>query len=296
MVYGGCHDDCCHKKPHHCKRQQNQDDVDSFPSANTGNSFLPDDSFGIAPGGTNDGQFPDTDASGGFPGANTGSQLPAENGSQQFPSNNANGQLPNGNFGSQFPSDGSADLIPGSGSNGQNPNGATGNQFPNESAGSLPGNGVNEQNPSGGIQFPGENNQQQQPTNNQQFQPADNQQTLNNLPGAAPIDAPGASEQGSETQSIPATLFDDLPGFLGITFPGQSQQSTTPGMSISTKDINTDEPSGTLLENSTEEDDDNLEPLDEDSLDEQSTSGADLPIITTRGLGFLSIAVVLCGF
>ncbi|KAJ2789498.1 hypothetical protein H4R20_007170, partial [Coemansia guatemalensis] len=149
-----------------------QGGLGAFPSVDSGNN-LPDSSFGAAPGGASDGQFPV--ASGASPDANTGGQLPAGFDSQLFPTDNAN---------AQFPSNGAAGLNPANGSNEQPSNGNFGNQFPTDGSGGLiPGGGSNGQAPSNGIQFPSENGQQQQ-------QPVGGQQTqLNNQPGATPVDA-----------------------------------------------------------------------------------------------------------
>ncbi|KAJ2520725.1 hypothetical protein H4217_001861 [Coemansia sp. RSA 1939] len=87
-------------------------------------------------------------------------------------------------------------------------------------------------------------NSLQQPSNNNYYVPAQNTaagypQDLsgNNAPYpsqqqqqpvANPAPTSPAQETGSatQTQSIPSTIFDDLPGFLGITFPNQFQTTS----------------------------------------------------------------------
>ncbi|KAI9500555.1 hypothetical protein GGI25_001670 [Coemansia spiralis] len=57
----------------------------------------------------------------------------------------------------------------------------------------------------------------------------------NKEPVGSGISSPSAVQNGptneptgSATQTIPSTIFNDLPGFLGLTFPGQMQQPTSP--------------------------------------------------------------------
>ncbi|KAJ1792902.1 hypothetical protein LPJ59_004785 [Coemansia sp. RSA 2399] len=79
-----------------------------------------------------------------------------------------------------------------------------------------------------------------QQTQSQQMQTDDSDQT--------------AGPSGSQSQSLPSTLFDDLPGFLGVTLPGQSQASaptTTSGLISADSDA-----ARTSVVSSTSDDDD----------------------------------------
>ncbi|KAJ2312675.1 hypothetical protein IWW54_001953 [Coemansia sp. RSA 2705] len=92
----------------------------------------------------------------------------------------------------------------------------------------------------------GNNNAGLFPQDNNSLLPQDSGSAdLNNLFPANPIDSQGQqpgqaptqnadsdNQQASNTQSIPSTIFDDLPGFLGITFPGQANSNVDPSATI----------------------------------------------------------------
>ncbi|KAJ2351326.1 hypothetical protein IWW50_006983 [Coemansia erecta] len=157
---------------------------------------------------------------------NTIAQLPADN-SDLFAS-----QAPQGlDNNVQFPADNtggvSAQGPAGANNNGQFPSTDVPNngQFPSTDAlnnGQFPSNnGLNN------GQFPPNNSfdNSQLPSNDgfDSQQPASDNE--DDLPLATNTAEQPAGQQ--QTQTLPSTIFDDLPGFLGITFPGQVDSSAT---------------------------------------------------------------------
>ncbi|KAJ2145803.1 hypothetical protein IW136_000835 [Coemansia sp. RSA 678] len=201
--------------PHVCpfaKRQQvgpntgnnaglDNESIGQVPNANGNNGqSLDNTGFGQVPAGNNNEQFPLGDntgfGNGLFPsGDNTGI------GNGQLPSGDntgfGNGQFPSGNNGfgnDQFPSGDNT------GFNNQFPSDAN-NQFPSNANNQFPANSIN-------------NNEDALLNSLIPTAPSQQQSTL------------GPNNEG-QTQSIPSSIFDDLPGFLGISFPGQIDPDAT---------------------------------------------------------------------
>ncbi|KAJ1769441.1 hypothetical protein EV179_004245 [Coemansia sp. RSA 487] len=97
-------------------------------------------------------------------------------------------------------------------------------------------------------------------------QPEQQQQQQQHQTGSA---EPTASGSDTQTQSIPSTIFDDLPGFLGITFPGQAQPSASAGVAGSTP-TGSDTPSDNVATDNAR---DNTDPLN-NSAKTMATSNA----------------------
>ncbi|KAJ2482148.1 hypothetical protein IWW56_001293 [Coemansia sp. RSA 2131] len=162
-------------------------------------------------------------------GPNTGNNaVPADNGSElagQAPNANGDnglvpdntgafGQVPAGNNNGLFPSDANTGF-----GNGQSPlgdNTGLDNQFPS---------GDN----AGFNQFPSDANTgfNQFPTDSNNLQDTD--ALLNSLVPTAPSQQQSTFDPNNneQSQSIPSSIFDDLPGFLGLSFPGQVDPDAT---------------------------------------------------------------------
>ncbi|KAJ2663253.1 hypothetical protein IW148_002586 [Coemansia sp. RSA 1199] len=165
------------------------------PNANGDNGLVPDNTgaFGQVPAGNNNGLFP-SDANTGF-------------GNGSFPSGDntgfGNGQSPLGDntgLDNQFPSDANTGF----------------NQFPSDAN-------------TGFNQFPSDANTgfNQFPTDSNNLQDTD--ALLNSLVPTAPSQQQSTPNPNNneQSQSIPSSIFDDLPGFLGLSFPGQVDPDAT---------------------------------------------------------------------
>ncbi|KAJ2440540.1 hypothetical protein IWW46_003936, partial [Coemansia sp. RSA 2440] len=153
------------------------------------------------------GQVPNANGDNGQSLDNTGfGQVPAGNNNEQFPLGDntgfGNGQFPSGDntgFGNdQFPSGDNTgfgnDQFPSDANTGFN------NQFPSNANTQFPTNSIN-----------------------------NDDALLNSLIPTAPSQQQSTLDPNNQgqTQSIPSSIFDDLPGFLGISFPGQVDPDAT---------------------------------------------------------------------
>ncbi|KAJ1858465.1 hypothetical protein GGH12_005175 [Coemansia sp. RSA 1822] len=183
---------------------------------NTGNNAVPADN-----GSELAGQAPNANGDNGLVPDNTGAfgQVPAGNNNGLFPSGDntgfGNGQSPLGDntgLDNQFPSDANTGL------DNQFPSGdnAGFNQFPSDAN-------------TGFNQFPSDANTgfNQFPTDSNNLQDTD--ALLNSLVPTAPSQQQSTLDPNNneQSQSIPSSIFDDLPGFLGLSFPGQVDPDAT---------------------------------------------------------------------
>ncbi|KAJ2659259.1 hypothetical protein IWW48_003596 [Coemansia sp. RSA 1200] len=159
-------------------------------------NFMPQDDTGNTGGGGADAMYP-YGSGNSDPYANDNLQYPDQYGSgSSFSSNNNNNNiLPqqqyNGNS-PQQPNNNNNYYVPAQNNAAGYPQDLSGNNAP----------------------YPSQQQQQQQ------------QQPVAN---PAPTSPAQETESTTQTQSIPSTIFDDLPGFLGITFPNQFQTPTHTG-------------------------------------------------------------------
>ncbi|KAJ2501860.1 hypothetical protein GGH96_001621 [Coemansia sp. RSA 1972] len=209
LATASAHFGCLHKRQQVGPNTGNNAGLDNgaigqLPNAGDNAQSLDNAGFGQVPAGNN--QFPLGDNTGFGSGA-----VPSDDntgfGSGLFPEGDntglGNGQFPSANtgFDNQFPSgDNTAFNQFPSDANNQFPSGAN-NQFPSGANNQFPTNSIND----------------------------DTDALLNSLVPTAPSQQQSTinnNEQG-QSQSIPSSIFDDLPGFLGISFPGQVDPDAT---------------------------------------------------------------------